>query len=126
MMKREPEYIVCTGRDGRRKVVAITRHRGKTVRAVATCQPEDTFDETFGKRVAKLKLELKLTDLRYKSASKEYDELMEFKNELCDMLDEVETRLENTDEYLFMLDEERDELVADYIDIVEYGNEDAE
>lgn len=126
MMKREPEYIVCTGRDGRRKVVAITRHRGKTVRAVATCQPEDTFDETFGKRVAKLKLELKLTDLRYKSASKEYDELMEFKNELCDMLDEVEARMENTDEYLIMLEDENSDLVDEYMEIVEYGNEEAE
>lgn len=126
MMKREPEYIVCTGRDGRQKVVAITRHRGKTVRAVATCQPEDTFDEAFGKRVAKLKLELKLTGLRYKSASQEYDELMEFKHELYDMLDEVEDRLANTDEYLIMLEEERDDLIDDYMEIVEYGNESAE
>lgn len=126
MMKREPEYIVCTGRDGRQKVVAITRHRGKTVRAVAICQPEDTFDETFGRRVAKLKLEMKLTDLRYKSASKEYDELMECKNELCDMLDEVEARMENTDDYLIMLDDEREGLVDEYMEIIEYGNEDAE
>lgn len=126
MMKREPEYIVCTGRDGRQKVVAITRHRGKTVRAVATCQPEDTFDEAFGKRVAKLKLEMKLTDLRYKSASQEYDELSACRDELCDMIAEIEARMENTDEYLDMLDDERDDLICEYMEIVEYGNEDAE
>lgn len=126
MMKREPEYIVCTGRDGRQKVVAITRHRGKTVRAVATCQPEDTFDEEFGKRVAKLKLELKLTDLRSKSAEREYDELIKCKEDLYDMIDEIEARLENTDEYLIMLDDERADLVDEYMEIIEYGNEDAE
>ena len=126
MMKREPEYIVCTGRDGRQKVVAITRHRGKTVRAVATCQPEDTFDEEFGKRVAKLKLELKLTDLRSKSAEREYDELIKCKEDLYDMIDEIEARLENTDEYLIMLDDERADLVDEYMEIVEHGNEDAE
>lgn len=126
MMKREPEYIVCTGRDGRQKVVAITRHRGKTVRAVATCQPEDTFDEAFGKRVAKLKLEMKLTDLRYKSADQEYDELMKCKDELYDMIAEIDARLENTEEYLDMLDDERDDLFDEYMDIIEYGNEDAE
>lgn len=126
MMKREPEYIVCTGRDGRQKVVAITRHRGKTVRAVATCQPGDTFDEEFGKKVAKLKLEIKLTDLRYKSADKEYDELMKCKDELYDMIAEIDARLENTDEYLAMLDDERDDLICEYMEIVEYGNEDAE
>ena len=126
MMKREPEYIVCTDRDGRQKVVAITRHRGKTVRAVATCQPEDTFDEEFGKRVAKLKLELKLTDLRSKSAEREYDELIKCKEDLYDMIDEIEARLENTDEYLIMLDDERADLVDEYMEIVEHGNEDAE
>lgn len=126
MMKREPEYIVCTGRDGRQKVVAITRHRGKTVRAVATCQPDDIFDEEFGKKVAKLKLEIKLTDLRYKNASKEYDELVEVKHELCDMLDEIEARLDNTDEYLNTLEDERDDLVYEYMDVIEYGNESAE
>lgn len=126
MMKREPEYIVCTGRDGRQKVVAITRHRGKTVRAVATCQPGDTFDEEFGKKVAKLKLEIKLTDMRYKSADKEYNELMEVKCDLYEMLDEIEARLENTDDYLATLDEERENLIGEYMDIIEYGNESAE
>lgn len=126
MMKREPEYIVCTGRDSRQKIVAITRHRGKTVRAVATCQPGDTFDEEFGKKVAKLKLEIKLTDMRYKSADKEYNELIEVKCDLCEMLDEIEARLDNTGEYLNTLEDERDDLVCEYMDIIEYGNESAE
>ena len=44
----------------------------------------------------------------------------------CASVEEVEDRLENTDDYLIMLDDEREGLVAEYMEIVEYGNEDAE
>lgn len=42
-----------------RRVIAIGSWKGKKVKAIAVCHPEDIFDETKGKKIAKVKYQLK-------------------------------------------------------------------
>ena len=48
----------------RRMVVAVTKYNGNTVRAVAKCHPEDTFDLSTGIRLATLRCEIKLNKMK--------------------------------------------------------------
>ena len=50
--------------ENRRMVVAVTKYNGNTVRAVAKCHPEDTFDVNMGIRLAVLRCEIKLNKMK--------------------------------------------------------------
>ena len=63
--KREPnyEYIVADN-----KVICISRYAKKAVRGIAKCAPDDSFDVETGKKLAKLRCDLKVAEQRYKNA----------------------------------------------------------
>ncbi len=56
------------------KVICVTTYAGKTVRGVAKCDPRDTFDEEFGKSLAKARADFKVANKRYDRAMAKLDE----------------------------------------------------
>lgn len=47
-----------------KKVIAVSTFAGKTVRGVAKCHPNDSFDEEFGKKLAVARCNLKVAQKR--------------------------------------------------------------
>ena len=60
-------YDYIDKKTGAHIVKARTMYAGKTVSAIAKCDPTDTFDFEFGKRVALLRLDAKIAHKRYVS-----------------------------------------------------------
>lgn len=82
----------------KRQVIAITHDAGKIIRGVATCAPEDEFDEELGKRIAAAKANIKVAKRRSRRASELYIQAVEevtqaqqklehYKQFLCDSHD---------------------------------------
>jgi len=75
------------------KVIALSTYAGRTVRGIAKCHPNDTFDEEYGKKLAAARCNQKIAAKRYARAHKKYDEYVkrihemevEFKD-VCDYL----------------------------------------
>lgn len=59
------KYIVT-----KNMVIAISTYAGRTVRGIAKCHPNDTFDEEFGKRLAAARCNEKIAEKRFVRASK--------------------------------------------------------
>ncbi len=57
-----------------RKVIAVSTYAGKTVRGVASCNPQDTFDLEKGKKLAALRCAVKIADKRVQRAESKVDE----------------------------------------------------
>ena len=95
------------------KVVAVSTYAGKTVRGVAKCAPEDTFDLEKGKEIAAARCAVRIAQKRYaraeskanaafiareqaKALSEDMDEyLMSAGNELMDTQDHLASILAN-------------------------------
>lgn len=56
------------------KVIAVSTYAGKTVRGIATCSENDTFDLEKGKRLAAAKCALKVADRRMSRAHQKMKE----------------------------------------------------
>jgi len=61
-------------------VMAISSYAGKTVKAVAKCNPEDTFDMDTGIRLAEARCNLKVAEKRSKRAKQKYLEALDTLN----------------------------------------------
>ena len=61
-------------------VMAISSYAGKTVKAVAKCNPEDTFDMDTGIRLAEARCTLKVAEKRSKRAMLKYQESLDALN----------------------------------------------
>ena len=57
-----------------KKVIAITTYAGKTVRGVALCHDEDTFDMEQGKRIAAARCAVKVAQKRLARAEQKMNE----------------------------------------------------
>lgn len=55
-------------------VIAVCRYAGRSVRAVAKCSPDDTFDIEFGKKLAKARCEVKVAKMKIQNATVKYRE----------------------------------------------------
>lgn len=56
------------------KVIAVSTYAGKTVKGVAKCNPEDTFDVEKGKELAAARCNEKIAKKRVKRAKEKYNE----------------------------------------------------
>jgi hypothetical protein len=56
------------------KVIALSTYGGKTVRGVAKCHPNDTFDVEFGRKLAAARCNAKIAAKRHSRASAQYDD----------------------------------------------------
>ena len=54
------------------KVIALSTYAGKTVRGIAKCHPNDTFDAEFGRKLAAARCNAKIAAKRAANAQKKY------------------------------------------------------
>lgn len=87
--------------------IAVTRYAGKSVRAVAKCDPVDKFDGAYGERLATARCDVKVAEKRQRRAvelansainalidyQKRVDKLMEFVTQATAELAEAEAEL---------------------------------
>lgn len=66
------------------KVICLSTFAGKTVRGVAKCAPNDTFDEEKGKDLATARCAAKVAQRRYNRAVKKVAEAQRKYKEACD------------------------------------------
>ena len=59
------------------KVTCVTHYAGKEVKGIAKCDPNDTFDSEYGRRLAQARADKKVAIKRYKAALKKKNELKE-------------------------------------------------
>lgn len=64
------KYIVTND-----KVIALSSYAGRTVRGIAKCHPNDTFDVEYGKKLAAARCNEKIAIKRHKAAEKKYYKL---------------------------------------------------
>ena len=75
------------------KVIALSTYGGRTVRGVAKCHPNDTFNVEFGKALAAARCNQKVAAKRYARARSEY-------NKLCTEIAEFNARATKVLKYL--------------------------
>ena len=54
------------------KIIAVSTYAGRTVRGVAICHPQDSFDIEAGKKLAAARCNQKVADKRYERALSKY------------------------------------------------------
>ena len=54
------------------KVIALSTYAGKTVRGIAKCHPNDTFDVEFGRKLAAARCNAKIAAKRVTNAKSKY------------------------------------------------------
>ena len=59
------------------KVIAVSTYGGKTVRGVAKCDPSDNFSLDFGKKLAALRCNKRITEKRMKRAWVQYQDAID-------------------------------------------------
>ena len=64
-------------RNGVKYIAAISSYKKRTVKGIAKCNPEDVYDEEFGKRLAEARCSKKINHLRSKDIYKEYAKTLE-------------------------------------------------
>ena len=97
--------------DGKRKVVCVAYvgKDNKQFRAVAKCSPNDTFDEDFGRKLAKARVDLKITTQRLDQSQNEYVEMQK-------MWTEYNRRYNNWQKH-------RDQLDGEFVRLCEQVND---
>lgn len=65
-------YYVQENKNGT-NVIAVTTYAGKTVRGIAKCHPNDTFDLETGKKIAAARCAVKVAQKREARARNEYN-----------------------------------------------------
>lgn len=105
-MKREIKYRFVVN-ESKGVVVALSSFAGETVRGVARCSPNDTFDVELGKKLAVARCD-------YKIACKKVDRAVQMADFYKDFYDSVRKKLENVMKYredaLYKVEEATSEL----------------
>lgn len=101
---REFNTIVIANK---KMVVVTTKYEGKTIKGVAKCAPEDTFDVEVGTKLAKLRCLSKLYDKIYRNMAQELSNLGSC---IDDLQAEYNFRFEKFKAMLTKSDEVEDEL----------------
>ena len=61
--------------EDKRKVMCISHYAGRAVKGIAKCSPDDRWDISYGKALAKARCDMKIAELRFKNYEKLCDEL---------------------------------------------------
>ena len=109
MKKDRYRYYTHKREDGATEIIAVSSYAGRKVKGKAVCSPDDKFDEEIGKKLAKLRCDVKVDEKRVKRASEERDFYMGILCELEFLLDKNEEYLSDS---LDRLLEDEDELTA--------------
>ena len=69
------KYVIYTDKETNKiYTIAISTYAGKTVKGIAVCEPEDAFDEEYGKRLAAARCEEKVAQRRLRNAEAKHNE----------------------------------------------------
>lgn len=85
-MELDKRYRVYQNKN---QVIVITHYRGKSIKGVAKCSPEDEFDLERGTAIAKCRCDLKLMNKKQDDDAKQYIELQRIRNEINDKLETI-------------------------------------
>lgn len=88
-MELDKRYRVYQNKN---QVIVITHYRGKSIRGVAKCSPEDKFDLERGIKIAKCRCDLKLMNKKQTDDAKQYIELRRIYQEMADKLEAIGDR----------------------------------
>lgn len=88
-MELDKRYRVYRNKN---QVIVITHYRGKSIKGVAKCSPEDEFDLERGTAIAKCRCDLKLMNKKQMDDAKQYIELRSIHDELTDRLEAIGER----------------------------------
>ena len=83
------------------EIVAVTSYQGKTIRAVAKCDPDDEYSYDFGKDLATARANLKVATKRNKRACDKMNEAAALRKaqdhykDMCDYFDSSITEMED-------------------------------
>ena len=72
------------------EIICVSRYAGKPVRAIAKCAPQDKFDEETGKSIAKLRVDIKVAEKRFKRLAAERDRLGDMLDDLSEKYDKID------------------------------------
>lgn len=84
MRERRYSFVVCKEQ---KKVICITKYKGKTVKGTAKCMETDVFSEDIGKRIAKAKCQ-------YYVSIKRLDSISNVEAECCKKMEELKKEQE--------------------------------
>lgn len=88
-MELDKRYRVYQNKN---QVIVITHYRGKSIKGVAKCSPEDEFDLERGTAIAKCRCDLKLMNKKQTDDAKQYVELQRIRAEINDKLETIRKR----------------------------------
>lgn len=88
-MELDKRYRVYQNKN---QVIVITHYRGKSIRGVAKCSPEDKFDLERGISIAKCRCDLKLMNKKQDDDAMQYVELRRIHDEITDKLETIGER----------------------------------
>lgn len=100
-------YIVTAN-----KVICISHYAKRLVKGIAKCAPGDTFDEEKGKKLAKLRCDIKVAQMRYKNASADLFLIHR-------MLETITASYNDANEKFSSADKELSDLINEYDSYVE-------
>lgn len=87
MRERRYSFVVCKEQ---KKVICITKYKGKTVKGTAKCMETDVFSEDIGKRIAKAKCQ-------YYLAIKRLDSILNVESECYKKMEELKKEQEKVE-----------------------------
>lgn len=105
----EPRYKYFT--NGKNLVVAVSRYAGKYVRGIAKCSDLDEFDFEVGKKLAKVRCDLKIAGLRTRRAAA-------LQKEAQEQLDEAFRNITNIERYYSEAIYARDKVEQEYQELL--------
>lgn len=88
-MELDKRYRVYQNKN---QVIVITHYRGKSIKGVAKCSPEDEFDLERGTAIAKCRCDLKLMNKKQDDDAKQYVELRRLRDEINNKLEAIGER----------------------------------
>ena len=96
------KYATYTDKDGRKVVVAISHHAGKTVKGIAKCNPEDKFNIEKGKAIASARCNAKVCAKRLVDAQ--------------DRMEQAKSLLDQAQNYYLMAKDKHWDCVSDMVE----------
>ena len=99
--------------DGSKEIIAVSSYAGKTVKAKAVCDPVDEFDEEKGKKLAKLRCDIKIENKRLKRAIKQKSDLLNLEADIEKLLIKNSTYLTDTFDAIEKNKKELEELLEE-------------
>ena len=108
------KYYYYVNENGGKTVTARSTFAGKTVKASAKCNPDDTYSEEKGKELAAARCNQKIAIKRKQRAAKMYMEAAKAANEAMEYLNRMKQYFMDADDALDVATNELNELAKNY------------